>query len=74
MAVKITREAQFEPGNKGFRFELRDDEGMDRSFYEAGRRMEAARFQEGSIGQRIFERLSASAEAAPTPDETDPIV
>jgi hypothetical protein len=65
MAVEIRREAHFGQGSKGFRFELREDEGMDRRFYETGRELEAARFREGSLGQRIFDRLSANGHTAP---------
>ncbi|MGA2742409.1 MAG: hypothetical protein ABSG65_33845 [Bryobacteraceae bacterium] len=67
MAVEISREVQFGPGSKGFRFALRDDEGLDRQIYEDGRDLEAARFQEGSIGRRIFDRLSANGHATSEP-------
>jgi len=70
MAVEISREAQFGEGSKGFRFALRKDEGADRLLYEAGQELEAARFHKGSLGQRIFDRLSRNGHPASTPHET----
>jgi hypothetical protein len=74
MAVEISREAQFGPGSKGFRFAVRHDEGVDRHFYETGRKLEDARFRKGSMGQRIFDRLSGNGHAASTQGPADPQV
>ncbi len=74
MAVRITREAQFGPGSKGFRFEVRDDQSADHDFYETGRKLEDARFRKGSMGQRIFDRLSGNGHAASTQGPADPQV
>jgi hypothetical protein len=62
MALKISREAQFGAGSRGFWFELCEDEALDRSIFDAGVRHEDARFQPGSLGQKIFERLSSARE------------
>lgn len=67
MAVEISRETQFGPGSKGFRFAVRKDEGLDQEVYEAGQCLEAKRFQEDSIGRRIFDRLSANGRKASAP-------
>jgi hypothetical protein len=66
MAVEVSRVAPFGPGSKGYRFEVHRDEKMDRKVYEAGRILEKARFRKGSLGQRMFERLSLDSESAKT--------
>jgi hypothetical protein len=72
MAVEISREAQFGRGSKGFRFELRHDEKKDRHLYETGRQLEAERFRAGSIGQRMFDRLTAPGHTPSAPEPGDP--
>lgn len=64
MAVKISRVITFGPGSKGFRFRNYEDAIADRKQYEAGCRLEQARFREGSLGGKIFARLSSHQPAA----------
>jgi len=56
--VEIGREVRFGAGSKGFRFETRRDKKKDREVYRVGQYLEAARHKKGSLGQRIFDRLS----------------
>ena len=58
MAVEIGREVSFGAGSKGFRFETRRNKKKDRAVYKVGQYLEAARYKKGSLGQRIFDRLS----------------
>ncbi len=60
MAIGISREAHFGLGGKSFRFEVHRDVVADQKLYEAGRELEAARFRNGSLAQRIFDRLSST--------------
>jgi hypothetical protein len=60
MAVEISRQAPFGPGSRGFRFEVRQDKAGDRKIYKTGMKFESARLRTGSLGQKIFERLSAN--------------
>ena len=62
MAVKVSRVASFGAGSTGYRFEVHRDEEMDRQVYENGRELERARFRKGSMGQRVFDRLSLGSE------------
>jgi hypothetical protein len=62
MAVRVSRVAPFGRGSTGYRFEVHRDEEMDRQVYEAGRALEQARFRKGSMGQRVFDRLSLESE------------
>ena len=59
MALKIICEAPLGPGHKAFRFLNHEDRNADQMWYEDGRALEKARFREGSLGQKIFERLSS---------------
>jgi hypothetical protein len=63
MAVKIAREILFGPGTKGFRFENDKDSNADKEQYEEGRRLEEVSQQDGSLGQRIYDRLSSKRAA-----------
>ena len=63
MAVKITREISFGPGTKGFHFENERDSNADQEQYEEGRRLEDVSQQDGSIGQKIYDRLSSKRAA-----------
>lgn len=71
MAVEICRETEFGSGSRGFRFALRADDGLDKRLYEDGCQLETARFREGSIGQRMFARLSANGHAEKLPEPTE---
>jgi hypothetical protein len=64
MALKIVREMELSPGSKGFRFRNHEDTIADEKQYKKGRTFERARFRQGSLGQKIYERLSSSKRAA----------
>jgi hypothetical protein len=64
MAIKIRREITFGVGNKGYRFENHEDEIEDTKQYQNGRDLEEARFIQGSLAQRIFDRLSPKKKRA----------
>jgi hypothetical protein len=64
MAVKIVREIAFGEGSRGFRFKNHPDQAEDRKQYQKGRLLEKARFREGSVAKRIFDRLSSEGKAA----------
>jgi hypothetical protein len=64
MALKISRVIPFGEGSRGFRFENHEDRAGDNKHYEEGRKLEKARFREGSLAQRIFDRLSSVKRAA----------
>jgi hypothetical protein len=66
MAIGIKRLASFGAGSRGFRFEVRQDTVMDKKVYETGRHFEEARFQTGSFGQRVFERLAGNDSQPPS--------
>jgi hypothetical protein len=57
MAVKVSRMAQFSSGSRGYRFESHRDEAEDRKVYEVGKTLEREVSREGSLGQRVLERL-----------------
>ena len=59
MALKIVREMELSPGSKGFRFRNHKDRIADQRHYRKGRSLEKARFRRGSLGQKIYERLSS---------------
>jgi hypothetical protein len=63
MALKISREMPFGAGSRGFRFENHEDRVKDKKQYEEGRKLEKARFRQGSLAQKIFERLSSEKAA-----------
>jgi hypothetical protein len=60
MGVRVSREASFGPGSRGFRFEVRRDTVEDQKVYEIGQGFEADCSRKGSLGQRIFDRLSST--------------
>jgi hypothetical protein len=64
MALKISREIPFGTGSKGFRFENHQDHVEDLKQYQKGRLLEKARFRQGSLAQKIFDRLSSEEKAA----------
>jgi len=64
MALKIIREKELDPGSKGFRFRNHEDRIADERQYKRGRTLEKARFRRGSLGQKIYERLSSLKRAA----------
>jgi hypothetical protein len=63
MAVKIVREIPLGPGSKGFRFENHQDSDADREQYEEGLRLEEISQQDGSLGQKIYDRLCSKRAA-----------
>jgi hypothetical protein len=65
MAVKITRDMPVGARTLAFRFRNESDRSADLKHYEEGINLERARFQSGSLAQKIFERLSASTLAVP---------
>jgi hypothetical protein len=64
MALRIVREMPLGPGSRGYRFENQEDNAADQQQYEEGCTLEEARFREGSLGQKIYERLSSDKQAA----------
>jgi hypothetical protein len=66
MAVRVSRIAQFSSGSRGFRFESHRDEAEDCKVYGIGETFEREISREGSLGQRIFERLSSTETKTPT--------
>lgn len=65
MAVKITREIPVSGGARVFRFRNESDLTGDRQHYEDGLNLEKARFQSGSLAQKIFDRLSVASAGSP---------
>jgi hypothetical protein len=65
MAVKITHDLPFSAGTRAFRFRNESDTTADLKRYEEGLNLEKARFQSGSLAQRIFDRLSVASVARP---------
>ncbi len=63
MAVKIIREIPLGPGTKGFRFENHEDFDSDREQYEEGLRLEESSQKDGSLGQKIYDRLCSKRAA-----------
>jgi hypothetical protein len=61
MALKIVREMELSSGSKGFRFRNHEDRTADEKQYKKGRTLEKARFRQGSLGQKIYERLKRAA-------------
>ncbi len=64
MALKIIREIPLGLGNRGFHFENQDDRARDKRQYLEGLSLEKARFRQGSLAQRLFDRLSYEKKAA----------
>lgn len=64
MALKISREISLGTGSKGFRFENQHDRARDRQHYQKGLLLEKARFRQGSVAQRLFDRLAYEKKAA----------
>jgi hypothetical protein len=60
MGVKISREITLGTGSKGFRFRNHHDAIADQKQYYEGRIHEKARFREGSLARKIYERLSSN--------------
>lgn len=58
MAVKVNRVASSGSGTRSFRLVNVNDRARDEKQYEEGLALEQQRFQQGSISQRVFERLS----------------
>jgi hypothetical protein len=65
MALKITRDVPSSVGTPSFRFRSEGDTTADLKRYEEGLNLEKARFQSGSLAQRIFDRLSVARVARP---------
>ena len=65
MAVEVSRVVEFGPGTKSYEFEVHRNDEADRLIYETGRKLEQARFQEGSLVQQMFDRLSIRTDGAP---------
>jgi len=65
MALKITRDVPSSVGTRAFRFRSEGDTTADLKRYEEGLNFEKARFQSGSLAQRIFDRLSVASVARP---------
>lgn len=63
MAVEVRRVVEFGPGSKSYEFEVYRNDEADRRIYETGRKLEQARFREGSLGQQMFDRLSIKTES-----------
>lgn len=59
MSVRISRKISFGPGNRGFQFTNRRDNVADQKVYDDGRVLEKERFREGSLGRKIYDRLSS---------------
>lgn len=64
MAVKVIHEMELSSGSKGFRFRNHKDRVADQREYRKGRNFEKARFRRGSLGQKIYERLSSLKQVA----------
>jgi hypothetical protein len=60
MGVKISREMPLGAGSRGFRFRNHQDAIADQKQYDEGRILEKARFREGSLGRKIYDRLSSN--------------
>lgn len=58
MAVKVSRVIPFGSGARSFRLVNVHDVVRDQRQYEEGLALEQKRFQQGSISQRVFDRLS----------------
>jgi hypothetical protein len=65
MAVKVSRIAQFSSGSRGFRFEVQRDEAEDHRVFNIGHGLEKGIDRQGSLGQKILERLSSSETKKP---------
>lgn len=63
MAIRVVKESAFGRLSRGFRFENHEDKATDSKLYDLGRNLENARFKQGSLGQKIFDRLSTSSKA-----------
>jgi len=59
MAVKISRDIPLSVGSRAFSFQNQGDRIADQKQYDEGRRLENARFRNGSLAQKIFDRLSS---------------
>jgi hypothetical protein len=63
MALRIVREMPLGSGSKGFRFENHEDSTADQKQYEEGRSLEESRFRDGTLGQKIYNRLASDRAA-----------
>jgi len=64
MAIRITRQVSFGTHTRAFRFEVFRDEAQDKKIYELGCELEKERFREGSLGQKIYERIKGADNAS----------
>jgi hypothetical protein len=70
MAVRVSRETSVGSATRSFRFEIVRDRARDQRHYEEGRASEQERFHQGSIAQRVFDRLSLVKPSNLRPAET----
>ena len=70
MAVRVSRETSVGSATRSFRFEIVRDPARDQRHYEEGRASEQERFHQGSIAQRVFDRLSLVKPSNSRPAET----